>query len=800
MNNYISKIISKHLLLNKKRSITTIIGIALSSILIFSVVLLAVSFRDFTIANEYRQTGDYHFVINDYNIEGLAELDSYVDTSDLTITNNAGYEVSGNQLFIQYNLEAYETFNITLSSGYFPTALNEVIVSDYYAYVYLDNDPINKTVIIVINDFEYEYAVVGVSNDINHIIGYMDEQNMAIGNVYFEVDNPRNTEDVTNMIIENTNIKESSITYNEQVLRYYGFESGTSGNTNVLTLFALIIGLIVVITSFVMIYTSFTLSLNERKKEYGTLKSIGATNSQIRQIIISEALILSLIAIPIGFLISALGLIVLKDQINFIIHVVTLNGSNTIPMEISFNLLYILLCVLFIIIVVLMSVIIPSIKATKVSSITVIRQNEDIKRVKKNNFKLIKKIFGYNGVYVKKNINRNKRRYIITNISLTVSLLVFISANSAIMYTKQIIESDFADSNYNVSASGPKEYFHDLNESILPAINSDFSVNLDSEFELQNSCGLITKEFKSINSVGSGCAVYVNVLFLSDDNMQKYLTDIELEKLEQGEAIYISNEIRDNDANFYNYDIIHSKETDRITITKYIDRDTQYEQNLLITKKTDIIPNATFLYDSRSINLLVSEETFLSIVNDTKDIEGFNSYTLYVDSSNIDDTVELLQNYENNGYTNNHYKEQQESLMLVDIMTYIGYAFILLVSFISISNVFNILTSNQAQKRREYAMIMSIGSSIQDVKRMILFEGVLYTINAFAYSGIIGTGLSCIFYLILKNSYNVHLIVPLNGILSALLLLVILTGVTYIFSVRNNSKISLIETIRNVNV
>lgn len=800
MKSYVFKIIAKHLLLNKKRSITTIIGITLSSVLIFSIVLLAGSYRDFTISNEYQQSGDYHFIIEDYDIDELDELGSYVDTTNLAMTNYAGSDTLGNQMMIQYNSYAYETLGVILSSGDFPEALNEVIVSNYYAYVYLDNDPLNKTIKIIENGSEYEYVVVGVSNNINQIIGNINQQDMITANIYFKVDNPRNTESITSLIIENTDTEETNIIYNEQVLRYFGFESSTTGNTSVITIFALIIGLVIVITSFVMIYTSFTLSLNERKKEYGILKSVGATNGQIKQIIVSEALVLSTIAIPLGFLVSSLGLMVLKGKINNIIHVVTLTGGNTLPLEISFNLLYILLCIVFIVVVVLISVIIPSIKATKVSPISVIRQNGDIKRVKKSDFWLIRKMFGYNGVYVKKNINRNKRRFLITNISLTVSLLIFIASNSAFIYSRQIIESNFDDYSYNVSTTGSTDSFDDLNESILPGIDYDFSVSTNRDFELQNGCDLITEEFRSINSVEDRCSIYVNIIYLSEDNLLTYLTGIELEKLEQGEAIYISNEIRDNEANFYNYDIITSKESDTVTFSKYIDSETQYERSLLITKKTDVIPNATYLYDSTTINLLVSEETFVSIIDDAKVIEGYHTYSLYVDSLNVDETVELLQNYDHNGYTYNHYKEQQESIMLIDIMKYIGYAFILLVSFISISNVFNILTSNQAQKRREYAMVMSIGSSLKDVKRMILYEGVLYTINAFIYSGIVGVGLSYTFYFVLKNSYNVQPVVPFNGILSALSLLVILTGVTYVFSVKNTSKSSLIETIRNVNV
>ena len=65
---------------------------------------------------------------------------------------------------------------------------------------------------------------------------------------------------------------------------------------------------IVVIATIVVIYNAFQISVVERTRQFGLLRSIGATRKQIRQIVLREATSLAVIAIPIGIICSLIAL------------------------------------------------------------------------------------------------------------------------------------------------------------------------------------------------------------------------------------------------------------------------------------------------------------------------------------------------------------------------------------------------------------------------------------------------------------------------------------------------------------
>lgn len=138
----------------------------------------------------------------------------------------------------------------------------------------------------------------------------------------------------------------------------------------------LVMSILAFITLFV-IYNSFAISVNERKKNYAMYKSIGASNKQVLISVMLEALILTIIAIPIGFLLS-IGLI----KILIIVINNTLNGiiTNKFIFKIYFN--YILFAIFYILASVFLASFTPAKRASEASIIDVIRQNTEINKTK----------------------------------------------------------------------------------------------------------------------------------------------------------------------------------------------------------------------------------------------------------------------------------------------------------------------------------------------------------------------------------------------------------------------------------
>lgn len=108
---------------------------------------------------------------------------------------------------------------------------------------------------------------------------------------------------------------------NSDLLNYYGATTFFSVNRMIYS-FAVILLLMISFGSVSLIYNSFSISVAERTRQFGILKSIGATRKQIRDSVLYEALVLCAVGIPLGLLVGCLGigitLYCLRDSFGFL--------------------------------------------------------------------------------------------------------------------------------------------------------------------------------------------------------------------------------------------------------------------------------------------------------------------------------------------------------------------------------------------------------------------------------------------------------------------------------------------------
>lgn len=97
------------------------------------------------------------------------------------------------------------------------------------------------------------------------------------------------------------------LTQHTNLLIYYGVSSN-SGIVSVLYGMVAILVLMIFCGSVSLIYNSFSISVSERTRQFGMLKSIGATRRQIRGTVIYEALVLCAVGIPLGMLAGCAGI------------------------------------------------------------------------------------------------------------------------------------------------------------------------------------------------------------------------------------------------------------------------------------------------------------------------------------------------------------------------------------------------------------------------------------------------------------------------------------------------------------
>lgn len=180
---------------------------------------------------------------------------------------------------------------------------------------------------------------------------------------------------------------------------------------------------IVVIATIVVIYNAFQISVVERTRQFGLLRSIGATRKQIRQIVLREATFLAVIAIPIGIICSLIALTSLQFTFSLLMD----NSKAVSIFYVDWNIL--LISSIITLLSVIASSLYPAYFAGKISPLLAISSRLSIKKeqIKKQKNSMVKKPLSIPLSMAMKNVKRNKNRYTITILSIIISSVLFIT-------------------------------------------------------------------------------------------------------------------------------------------------------------------------------------------------------------------------------------------------------------------------------------------------------------------------------------------------------------------------------------
>ena len=202
---------------------------------------------------------------------------------------------------------------------------------------------------------------------------------------------------------------------NKYYLLYAGYSTGNSIDSVLSGLMLILIG-IIMFGSISLIGNSFSISVNERKKQFGLLSSIGATRKQLKRGVFFEAVVLSAIGIPLGILAGIGGMTVTFHVVGELFKSMSFSGragDQQLQMHMAAAGWAVLLAAGIGFLTILISAYLPARKALKVSAIQTIRQTADI-RIRSRQIKTSRitgRLFGIEGVLASKNFKRNRRKY-----------------------------------------------------------------------------------------------------------------------------------------------------------------------------------------------------------------------------------------------------------------------------------------------------------------------------------------------------------------------------------------------------
>ena len=839
----------KNLKLNKKRTIVTIVGIILSTALMVGIGLLFSSFQDYMIRETISYNGKYEAEYGDVSLDKL----NSIDKKDFSYFYQKAIGFSKFDSANEYKPYIYissvnkEYFNeLHLISGRFAENDSELVISNHIntnggaSYKIGDiitlkyGERVIEGVNTLANNEYYEEETLNIVGEKTYtIVGIVERSNFedysASGYSTFTLD-MNDKEGIVNVFVMFNNKKkiikqsedlakklgyDNAISYNSTLLALYG--ESTYGNImkSMITMIVIMLSL-VSIGCIVVIYNSFAISVMERKKEFGLLSSIGATKKQLSYTVFFEALIEGIIGIILGICGAYIGIGTVILIINNLIGDILVLKLNLVT-----NIVFIIIPVIFMILVIFISVLVPSRRAAKVSPIEAIRQNDDIKINKKKikTGKLVNKLFGIEGEIALKNIKRNKKKYRVTIVSLFISIVLFISFSSYMNYTIDTASSVMGEVPYDYQIS----YFGDDNDiDALDKISEIIKSNDVKEYVSYSASNLsiignytysdeYLDFYKSaygddgIKALTNLKYQYISIYILDDISYNKYKELIGLDKdsvilLNKFKGVSYGNNKRVN----YDIPVINNGDIN-IKICNFDDNDEDVDttkycnkkiDNIFITNKSfDLIEEFSYMSDFK---LIVNKELYDNISDSGTHYTQFNIISDNTD--NIDKLTKELDKYDNVNYTNVKESMKQANNMIL-VIKILMYGFIGLVTLIGVTSVFNTISTSMALRKREFAVLRSIGLTRKGFNKILFFESLFFGLKSLIYAIPVSLGVTIIIHYALADMMSINsIVIPWKAIIISIVSVFVIVLLTMMYSTSKIKKHNIIEQIREENI
>lgn len=749
----------------------------------------------------------------DYKIGDTVALDLgkrvYASGDEIPLDDTDYFnDTKGTEKLVDTHKKTYTVVGVfnKVSSSYFAADSNSASSSAFTLAE--ENADINDLFISFTSDGEKDY--ITTSGEILNLTGD-------------DFDNLKNDFEV---YLENGDFDEASI--NKDLLRYKGFALSDEYMSMLFSL-AVIIIVIIAISSIFVIRNSFAISITEKTKLYGMLASIGATSKQIRHNVLFEGFVLGIIGIPAGILLGVGVIALLVVILNALLENM-LNGISfvyAVPWWVA------VISAVMSAVIILFSTLSSAFRASRIAPITAIRGNNDIKinKNKRKSYKaprFIKKLFGVGGEIAYKNLKRSKKKYRTTVISIIVTVAMFISISTFIEYGMKITGDHFKDIPYNITVKANDKLSYDEYENIYKRIIADTDINSSikaCENYYGNIVGLTdyyTEDAKAAELSGGDLAYVFGV---DNKSFKEYVTALGYNYDDVKDKALITNDFK-----YYNSDniLIKGKEFDlpmNTVVKLYPNGNPSYtEDDIKEIQKTD----PDFVYnpdDYKSVDLviydtinkevpgsivsgimstlnegsvLVSEDYFKKLFAEDNE---YTSRVIVIDSADPVNTVEYINNLDIENLDVFNINEQKEMMnAVVLIIAIFAYGFIIVISLIGITNVFNTINTNMRLRSKEFAMLKSIGMTKKEFNRMIRLESLFYGLKSL----LIGVPLGLLGgYAIFKATGNTIMLdysFPTMAVLISIVFVFFVVWLIMKISISKVNKQNIIETIRNDNI
>ena len=846
--NIFHKIALEGLKKNRTRTLVTIIGVVLSAVMITGVTTFGVSLLDYMARGAIQKYGGWGAAFLNVDASFVQERSEDKEVTDTVTFENIGYAEAKNgtdpgrpYLFIAgFQEETFQALPITLLSGRLPEHDGEVLVSgsamkecgisgktgstlELFVGSRMRGeqelsqaDPYEAGAETFLPRKEKTYTVVGIcrtpvfeteeSPGCTLITKTDAEAGYNPLTLFVTLDQMRKVYSYTDQVKAGY-----PCMLNYDVLRIMGISDRPSDKVFMAFLYSFggIVLAIIMIGSVFLIYNSFSISLSERIREIGVLASVGATEKQLRNSVLFEGLCIGMAGIPIGIL-AGLGCI---------------RGVYTgVPLTTKVSLPAVAGATAVSLVTILISAWLPAKKAVSLPVMECIRQTNEIK-VESGLMEISQRkqrMYGLEGTLALKNFKRNRKRYRSIVLSLVLSIVLFVSANALIESMQQSADGFKTVSDYDIGFGTQEmedeELFRLYDKMKAISGISESSCRAVIAFSSRVSPDQLTDAYRE--AAGGGSAqedqeLLLEVHFFDDAFYQKLVEKLGLpaaEYMGQNGKMLAVAKINDDSDDVKGAedlaDLFQSASVELAISPKMTDGTTGQEQNVTITPAEFIPPDIPPFVDAAGQETLpytleiiapwsVKETLVPPDVPAELRVKG-----MCFNTENASQAVEkmrriIIEEGISCSYTlinsSEAFEQHRNYLFIANVFAWL---FIALISLIAAANVFNTISTNIKLRRRELAMLRSVGMSDKDFNKMMRFECAFYGIKALAI-GIPLSLLSSVLIVKTMSTDGTAFILPWAGIGISVLSVFLVIFVTMMYAVSKIRKENIIDALRD---
>ncbi len=841
----------KSFLANKTRNIIAVIAIALTALLFTSVATVGLSLIDTVQESYMRQVGTslhggYKYLTQDYYEK--VKADDRVSDIDYRIVIGPVDNESLSKLHteISYGDENYVKASFIYPKvGTLPQEKNEVLIAenilkvldvpveigsevtlefrangiDYedtfvVSGIYEVDPALAVSQVITSKEYALEVAPVWVGEDIRSYIDKMSQDySFVAGSVSAAFNFPTSFNIEGQMDALNTRMGFDMTLVDDGV--NWAYRASEIDVTSVILVAVLM--LIITSSGYLIIYNIFLISVSNDVKYYGLLKTIGTTSKQLKKIVRLQALILSIIGIPLGLIMGYLVGASLMPAV--------MGMSSFDYFVISINPLIFILATVFSLITVQISCNKPCRFIAKLSPIEAVRHTNVDKKLK--NKRKTKRITTFSMALA--NIKRNRLKSTLVIISISLSAIIFnitftfVNGLDMDKYLSNFVVSDFLVTNSSLLNMGSDRTLDAVSEEFINEVSALDGVNEIGKIYAILGTHIMSDTAKENVELSVEKYYDKNPAYM-EPNLERLRESNEILSCIYGVSENLMDKLVTESNDIVGTDYLTDEQAELFKTGNYIlttgyhgaafPNETYYTKGEKVVvdfgngnaKEYEVLDAGILPYalDKRHSGILdvffiLPESEFLEQIPDRNPL----NITVWANEENIPQVEEFIFDYTNNidpmlDYESKSlYMEEFDTLKNTFLVT--GFTLSFILGFIGIINFVNTMITSVSARKIELAMLQSLGMTGSQMKKMLINEGLFYGASVIVVLATVG---SLITYSIVKmlstsmiaSNYNFE-IIPLVTIA---ILLGIISLATPIIIYNNIKQKSMVERLNEI--